>query len=143
MQKNKQKLLLLDTHVWIWLLTGSNDLKKLKVLKEIESGVAISSLRVSTISVWEVAMLESKGRITFKEDCLDWISKALKVPWLSLCPITPEIAVFSTRLPGIFHGDLADRLIISTAVKNEATIITKDKKIIKYAKENFVNILPV
>jgi PIN domain nuclease of toxin-antitoxin system len=67
-------------------------------------------LLVSVISVWEIGMLESKGRLLLNLPCEAWVREALKTPGLTLAPLTPEIAVDSTRLPGAFHGDPADRI---------------------------------
>jgi PIN domain nuclease of toxin-antitoxin system len=76
-------------------------------------------------------------------DCLDWIKLALTAPSISLLQLTPEIAVLSTRLPADFHGDPADRIIVASARKSGAYIVTKDSKIVEYGKEKFVNIIQV
>ncbi len=101
-------LILLDTHTWIWLINGDEQLKSSEALPLIEQAAQLSNVKVSAISVWEVSMLEGKGRISFSMDCLDWVKQALDAPGLSLVPLTPEIAVLSSRLPGDFHGDPAD-----------------------------------
>ena len=134
------ELVLLDTHVWIWLLNGNEKLKNSKCLPYIENCVKYSNIRVSVISVWEVGMLEAKGRIKFPIDCLDWVNKALKAPGISLLSITPDIAIESSRLPGKFHGDPADRIITATARKLGAVLITHDKNIINYGKKNYLKV---
>ena len=137
-------MLVLDTHVWVWLLEGSNKLTTTKAsaaLSRIREAVNQSELRVSIISVWEVTMLEAKGRIRFSVPCLDWIDRALSVPGLALIPITPEIAVDSSRLPGEFHGDPADRLIVATSRRIEAGLVTADRRIRDYGKQGYVNVL--
>ena len=58
-----------------------------------------------------------------------WIDLALQHSKVKLLPLTPEIAVLSTRLPGDFHGDPADRLIVATSLAHNAALISKDKKI--------------
>ncbi|MGR3317745.1 MAG: type II toxin-antitoxin system VapC family toxin [Candidatus Anammoxibacter sp.] len=137
---SSDELILLDTHVWIWLLNGNEKLINPKCLSYIESCVKYSTIRVSVISVWEIGMLESKGRIKFPMDCLDWVNKALQAPGVSLVPITPDIAIESSRLPGKFHGDPADRIIAATARKLRAVLITHDKNIINYGMENYLKI---
>jgi len=144
MQKNNSEgLLLLDTHIWLWLLEGYDILYNSGVLENIEKAASHSKLRVSLISLWEVAMLEAKGRIRFNVNCLDWLTEALKAPGLSILEMTPEIAVLSAKLPGDFHGDPADRIIIASAITHNASLVTKDKKIIKYGKDNDVKIVPL
>jgi PIN domain nuclease of toxin-antitoxin system len=74
-----------------------------------------SFLRVSVISAWEVSMLEARGRLRFDIPCEEWVAQAFSLPGLSLMPLTPSICVRSSRLPGVFPGDPADRLIVATA----------------------------
>ena len=74
-------------------------------------------------------MLVSKQRIGLSMDVEIWIDLALQRPNVELLPLTPEIAVLSTRLPGNFHGDPADRIIVASSLSNNATLITKDEKI--------------
>ncbi len=143
MPKPSERIFLLDTHVWVWLLNGEDALKSSKALPLIERAVRHAGIRVSAISVWEVAMLEAKGRIHFPINCLDWVQKALAAPGTSMVPLSPEIAVESTRLPGYFHGDPADRILIATARKCKATLITQDKNILAYGGKNFVELLAV
>ena len=138
-----EQLVLLDTHIWIWLLNGEKQLKDSKALFYINQAAKESRLRVSAISVWETGMLDAKGRIKFSMDCLDWVKLALSAPGISLVPLTPEIAISSTRLPGEFHGDPADRIIVATARKLAACLITKDAKILEYGKEKYLDVVGV
>ena len=133
---------LLDTHVWIGLLNGDEALGRSPALRQIERAARSSSIRVSAISVWEVGMLESKGRIHLPMGCWNWVQQALAWPGISLAPLTPESAVESSRLPGEFHGDPADRIIVATARILPATIITRDERILAYGAGNHVAVLP-
>jgi len=145
MQKNKiyEQLILLDTHVWIWLLNGDNQVNNKKILFYINQAAKEARLRVSAISIWEIGMLEAKGRIRFSADCLDWVNQALSAPGISLVPLTPEIAIASTRLPGEFHGDPADRIIVATARKLSVCLVSKDSKILTYGKEKYLDVLGI
>ncbi|NOY84975.1 MAG: type II toxin-antitoxin system VapC family toxin [Nitrospirae bacterium] len=136
-------LILLDTHVWIWLLNGNDQLISKTCLSVINQSVQSSNIRVSAISIWELGMLESKGRIHIPTNCLDWVNKALEAPGILLAPMSPKIAIESSRLPGKFHGDPADRLIVSTARILDATLMTRDKEIISYGAQKYVKILKV
>ena len=69
--------LLLDTHVWIWLMNGDETLSKL-ARKEIELAWGKGALGISAISVWEVGMLEKKQRIILNKPCLEWVKQALQ-----------------------------------------------------------------
>jgi len=136
-------LVLLDTHIWVWLINGNEQLKSSVALQLIEEAARLSNIRVSAISVWEVSMLEAKGRISFSIKCLDWVKQALAAPGISLVPLTPEIAVLSSQLPGEFHGDPADRIIIATALELGATLVTKDEKILRYGESNPINAISI
>jgi PIN domain nuclease of toxin-antitoxin system len=137
----KTDMLLLDTHVWIWYFEGDRNLAGSPLLEDIKSAISRSSLRISEISLWEVAMLESKGRISFSRDCLNWINRTLEVPGFSTVNISSEIACLSCRLPGVFHGDPADRLIAATAIHLGASLVTGDSKIVSYFNRNNYKVL--
>jgi PIN domain nuclease of toxin-antitoxin system len=129
--------LVLDTHCWIWLMLGDEKLPQPTRL-QIEHSARTGELFIPAISVWEVAMLESKGRLTFNTSVSHWVEQALSVPGVRLMPLTPEIAIDSCNLPGELHGDPADRLIVAAARIQDAALVTHDQKILAYAKHGFV-----
>ncbi|HJX15764.1 MAG TPA: type II toxin-antitoxin system VapC family toxin [Candidatus Deferrimicrobiaceae bacterium] len=137
-----EKVLLLDTHVWLWVVGGVEPLKR-SVLSTVEEAARGGRIRVSAISVWEVAMLEAKGRIRLTKDCLAWVQEALAAPGTSLVPLSPEIAVESSRLPGTFHGDPADRILVATARLLGGTLLTRDDRILAYGKGKHVSVKAV
>ncbi len=135
--------LLLDTHVWIWLMNGAEPLKSSRMRPQLEETARGAGLLVSAISVWELGMLEAKGRLSFSLDGEEWVRQALAVPGVTLAPIAPKIALASSRLPAAFHGDPADRIIVATARLVGAGLVTKDKKIITYGKKGHLSVLPI
>jgi len=120
----------LDTHIWVWLVDQSpkltNDYEK--AVRENET----DGLGVSVISCWEVAKLVGLGRLQFSIPVENWIEAALNYPNIRLLDLTPEIAVESTKLPGGFHKDPADQIIVATARIYNAPIVTMDDKIRNY-----------
>ncbi len=126
---------LLDTHVWIWLVNGGPEGLLLAATDAIRRASAESALAVSAISVWEVAMLESKGRLQLHMDCIEWVSETTRRAGLRIIPLSPEIAVASTRLPGDLHGDPADRIIAATARREGAILVTRDRALLGYAAQ--------
>jgi PIN domain nuclease of toxin-antitoxin system len=124
-------LVLLDTHAWVWLLNGDPKLNP-KAVKAIEHSLSKEAVLLSAISPWEVAMLVSKGRLTLDRDVGEWVGTAVSIPGIRLEPISPEIAVASTRLPGNIHSDPADRLIAATARHLGAFLITDDQLLLDY-----------
>jgi PIN domain nuclease of toxin-antitoxin system len=141
MNNGPQAPLLLDTHYWIWLQAGDREQFTASVLKTIQEAAASGNLLLSVISVWEVGMLESKGRIELNTPCEQWVREALAMPGLSLAPLTPEIAVASSRLPEPFHGDPSDRIIVATARALGARLVTRDSKILAYSRKRHVSTL--
>ena len=133
--------LLLDTHCWVWMQFGMHRLFSSGGLIALRESAAEARLLLSVISVWEVALLESKGRIQLWMDCDAWVRQALATPGLSVAALTPEIAIASTRLPGGLHGDPADRLIIATARAHGATLMTKDTKILAYGRAGHASVM--
>jgi len=118
-------MLILDTHAWIWWI---NDVQKLAD-RASETIQAADEIGIPAISYWELSMLVAKGRLALSMDVQVWINLALQYPQVSLLPLTPEIAVLSTRLPGAFHGDPADRLIVATSLVHQAALVSKDERI--------------
>lgn len=88
-------------------------------------------------------MLESKGRLGFGIPILDWMKHATSAPGISISPLSMEVAVESAMLPGSFHGDPADRIIVATARVLRALLVTADQKIIEYGRGGFLNVLSV
>lgn len=123
--------LLLDTCSWIWL---ASDRRRLSRPAAAAIGEARERRQVylSVLSCWEVAKLVEKGRLTFAIPAREWIARALRLSGLTVCPLTPEIAVDSTELPGLFHGDPADQVIVATARSLGAPVVTPDAKIRRY-----------
>lgn len=121
-------MMVLDTHAWIWHTTKSDKLSETARKACDRADV----LLVSAISLWEVAMLVSKGRLGFDRDVERWIGEALSLSLIRLAPLTPDIAVRSTRLPGDMNGDPADRIIVATALEHGASVITRDNQLRAY-----------
>jgi PIN domain nuclease of toxin-antitoxin system len=92
------------------------------------------SLRVSAISVREAAMLEAKGRISLSRPLSEWVQAALRLPGVRLLPLSPEIAIESTRLPGGRHGDPADWILVASARQLGGRLATCDRGILDYAR---------
>ena len=128
---------LLDTHAMVWLLDGNERLGKTS-RTQIQQAAQAGSLYVSAITPWEIAMLVSKGRLTLVQEVGEWLRTAISLPGMRLAPLSVEVSVASTRLPGDFHSDPADRIIVATARHMGATLVTEDKLILAYSKAGHV-----
>lgn len=111
-----------DTHVWVWSAAGDPRAERIRDF----SGTAI----ISAITLWEVSMLATKGRLKLTPDEESWFSANLEPP-VSLAPLTAEISLVSCRLHD-FHGDPADRIIVATALTLGIPLITAEFQIIRW-----------
>lgn len=134
-------LLVLDTHVWVWLVIGDPTLSS-DALRAIERAASDGAVLVPAIAVWEVTMLEARRRLILNQPIAQWINEALAAPGLNLAPLSPDVAVESMRLPTPFHNDPADRMIVATARVADATLVTRDRKILDYGDSGHLTVLP-
>ena len=124
-------MIILDTHIWIWWVHGNENLSKVQeqTIARNETDV----IGVSAISVWEIAKLVEYQRLKLPCSIDKWFEQALSYPGISILELTPEIAVESTRLPGEFHRDPADQIIVATARIYDCPLVTSDSKILSYS----------
>lgn len=125
-------MIVLDTHTLVWWVNGDDTLsKKAKaaIRREMEGGQII----VSAISAWEIAMLVEREKLVLSMDVGSWLATVTEIDAVRFVPVDVEIGVKSVELPGAFHKDPADRMIVATARKLAAPLVTKDEKIRAYA----------
>lgn len=125
--------LLLDTHVWLWTLDGTEGALPAVSRRLIQRAAAEHRLFVSDFSYWEIAMLVSKGRLQLASDVSLWLDRAAQAPGIATMPVTRDVLIHSTRLPGEPHGDPADRILLSHAQALGASLMTCDRGIVRYA----------
>jgi PIN domain nuclease of toxin-antitoxin system len=133
--------LVLDTHIWLWIVEGARTRLSASAIQEIEEASRRGTVLISAISVWEVAMLEAKGRISLSRPLHEWVRAALRAPGARLLELTPEIAIESTRLPGGPNGDPADRILVASARVLGGRLATSDARIIGYAEQGHLRVL--
>ena len=129
---HKPSPLLLDTHIWIWLMDGVADKIPTPVRTRIAAAAERGTVYISAISIWEVAMLQNRKRITLSVELRAWVDRALAAP---------GVAIDSTCLPGMIHSDPADRILIATARSLNGAIVTRDRLILDYAQNGHVKTL--
>ena len=123
-------MILMDTHVWVWWVQDDPAMPQQmrEQLERNESG----GLGVSVISCLEVARLVAYGRLVLPRPVEEWIDKALHYPYVQLVELSPAIAIDSTQLPGVFHKDPCDRIIVATARRLDILLATADGLIRNY-----------
>ena len=125
-------MIVLDTHVLLWWVSGSDALSAVAE-KAIKRTLAQGSeVIVSSISAWEVSMLIDKERLILSMDVESWFDEVSQIDGVRFMPVDNEIGIKSTALPGDFHKDAADRMIVATARKLAVPLVTADEKIRNY-----------
>jgi PIN domain nuclease of toxin-antitoxin system len=123
-------VILLDTHVWIWWIHDDPQLPY-GMRAALDLG-ADAGLAVSAISCWEVAKLVERGRVVLPVAIDEWVDGSLEKSGIELLPLSREIAIASCSLPGTFHRDPADQIIVATARVHDLRLATFDAKIRSY-----------
>ena len=137
------KPLILDTHSWIWLLNGDETISGSVFVDEAEAASVAGRLYVCSISIAEVALLASAGRIRLVVPVTTWLREALETPGLQILDIDIDTATEGAKLPGEFPGDAADRLIVAATRLAGGRLATADSALKKYAEDGYVTILPL
>ncbi len=125
--------LLLDTHVWLWLEAGSDELSP-GTRGAISGALGAGLLRIAAISLWELALLASHGRVVLGKPTNLWLEAALAEPGPVVEPLSARVAIETYDLPGDFHRDPADRMIVATARVTNAILMTRDRQILAYSE---------
>jgi PIN domain nuclease of toxin-antitoxin system len=123
-------VIVLDTHIWVWWIYNDDQLpgKYREIIQTHEE----DAIGVSIFSCWEVAKLVEQKRLSLHCPVDEWLETALQYPGVQLLALTPRIVVESTQLPGDFHRDPADQIIVATARIHDCPLLTVDEKILKY-----------
>lgn len=124
-------MIVLDTHVWVWWVHDDERLTQPQI--ETIAANEADLIGVSAISCWEVAKLVEYGRLELPYPLEEWFEQALNYPGVQLLALTPAIVIESTRLPGEFHRDPADQIIVATARIYGCSLVTSDDRILDYS----------
>jgi PIN domain nuclease of toxin-antitoxin system len=106
--------------------------------QEVRTASVAGGILVSPVSAWEIGLLSARKRVPFRPDPKSWFQMFMAYPGVRLTPLTPDIAIESSDLPQPLHSDPADRLLIATARALQIPIMTRDSRILSYARAGFV-----
>jgi PIN domain nuclease of toxin-antitoxin system len=126
--------LLLDTHTAIWIVANQ------RLAREAEEAINTvyetnGTLLISPITAWEVGLLVSHRRVDLLATPQRWFARLMSIPNVRLTEISPDILIASSFLPGKPPRDPADRIILATARDLGATLITRDRLLLKYGED--------
>jgi PIN domain nuclease of toxin-antitoxin system len=119
---------LLDTHVWIWWLTGGGKLSRTE-RKALDEGAVLEPPRISAITLWETQMLHARGRFALQLPFESWLLQATAPGAVEVVGIDTAVILEADRLPSSFHGDPADRIVVATARALAVPLATHDRRI--------------
>jgi PIN domain nuclease of toxin-antitoxin system len=127
-------VILLDTHALVWWVSEPARLPE-RAARLLESALEASDpVCVSSISIWEIAMLVAGNRLAFTIDVDVWIARVEALSFLTFMPVDNRIAMRAVQLEDFAHRDPADRMIVATAVGLGATLITADGVLRAYSR---------
>ena len=127
------RAILLDTCALLWLANGAGlSGAALQALEEMEG--QSGGIAVSPISAWEVGQLASRGRIMLPMEPQSWFRNAL-VSGLALAPMTTDLLIESSFLPGPPLRDPADRIIAATARAHGYRLMTRDRPLLALGED--------
>lgn len=121
-------MIVVDTHALIWDALAPERLSATAQQALVEANAG-DGLLICDISLWEIAMLVEKGRVQVGVDCQSFINLILQANKTRVQPITPLIAALSAQLPAEINRDPADRLIVATALVENARLLTADRNL--------------
>jgi PIN domain nuclease of toxin-antitoxin system len=128
--------LLLDTHIALWLDSGDEHLRP--PTRDLIDGCWQSggTIRLSAVSVWEIALLLDGGRIELDLPIEAWVARFLERPGVVPAPLGHSAACRSYRLYHFAQRDPADRLLIATAIELACPLVTYDERILRFASDH-------
>ena len=124
--------LLLDTHTLLWAIGKTDELSE-KVIHELKN--ASNEILVSAVSLWEIALKHSLGKLIISFDAKN-IPDYCKSMGFELIPLKALTALNSLRLPQKDnHKDPFDRMLIYQSIINGYTLVSRDAKIKVYEED--------
>ena len=131
--------ILLDTCAAIWLMAG-DPISPASRTAIRHAQAANSGVYVSPFTAWEIGTLVARGRLQLTLSPNVWLETLLTLPGVRLAALTYEILLASTALPGTPPADPADRIIAATARVHGHVVLTRDRKLLAYAREGHIRV---
>jgi PIN domain nuclease of toxin-antitoxin system len=120
--------LLLDTHIFLWYVSGNPRLSS-EMMDEISD--SSNTVYVSVVSVWEAVIKHSLGKLPLPADPSEYLPRQREAHGFSSLWVDEGAMAHLERLPSI-HGDPFDRLSIAQALQHGLTLVTADEQVRAY-----------
>jgi PIN domain nuclease of toxin-antitoxin system len=125
---------LLDTHVWIWLVADTPRQLGSRTRRLLARGTGAHAASVSTASVFEIAALHTAGRLRLTQPVERWIRESIERAGFRVVGIDRDIAVDAGLIPASALADPIDRCLVATAREQDVPLLTRDRAILDYAR---------
>jgi PIN domain nuclease of toxin-antitoxin system len=134
-------IVLLDTCAAIWI--GNRAAIAPSALEAVRSAARTAGILVSAVTGWEIGLATTKPRdpLVLLPTAKLWLADLLARPGFRNVSLGPEVALSASCLPGNFHRDFADRLLIATARDLGVPLVTRDQRILDYAEQGHVDVI--
>ena len=134
------RIVLLDTHVWVWAVDGGSRLgpKARRRLARATSGATADGLSVSAVSVFEIAALHTAGRLRFDRSVERWVRESIEKGGLRVLDVDTDISVEAGLIPAAALGDPIDRWLVATAREHNQQLVTADRRLLDYSRQTGV-----
>lgn len=125
--------MLLDTHVWVWLVGDVPRQLGPRTRKRLARASGSDALSVSVASAFEIAALHTAGRLQFTQPIERWVRESIERSGFRVLDVGRDICLDAGLIPSSALPDLLDRLLVATARERELPLVTRDRAILDYA----------
>jgi PIN domain nuclease of toxin-antitoxin system len=120
-------VILIDTHVVVWLSGEQKKLSPAAVAAIVEARANSDGIAISDVTLWELAMLTARRRIDLPGS-LEAFLRHVEANFVVL-PVSGKIAERGIQFAETYPRDPMDRLIGATALIEGLSLVTADEKI--------------
>ena len=125
--------MLLDTHVWIWMVTDEAGRLGPRIRRRLARATGSWAPSVSTMSVFEIAALHTAGRLSFTLPIERWIRESIATAGFRVIDLGTDTAIDAALVPAGALADPVDRCLVATAREHQLPLVTRDRRILDYA----------